>query len=113
MDISVLTTNNTTYLNVTNNYQTALVLSQTIDIREKGTYALTFKTHGFYNGGHFTIKSDDVNLDIYRAEITNPIFPRFHNLTFNKPQKVKFHITVKPDGYAALYNFAFYKLEKR
>lgn len=113
MDISVLTTNNTTYLNVTNNYQTALVLSQTIDIPEKGTYALTFKTHGFYNGGHFTIKSDDVNQDIYRAEITNPIFPRFHNLTFTKPQKVKLHITIKPDGYAALYNFALYKLEKR
>lgn len=113
MSISVLTTNNTTYLNVTNNYSVALVLSQTIDIPEEGTYALTFKTHGFYNGGHFTIKSDDVNIDIYRAEITNPIFPRFHNLTFKKPQKVKFHVTVKPEGYAALYNFGFYKLEKR
>ena len=113
MDISVLTTNNTTYLNITNDYSVALVLSQTIDIPEKGTYALAFKTHGFYNGGHFTIKSDDVNIDIYRAEITNPIFPRFHNLTFKKPQKVKFHVTVKPEGYAALYNFGFYKLEKR
>ena len=113
MSISVLTTNNTTYLNITNDYSVALVLSQTIDIPEKGTYALAFKTHGFYNGGHFTIKSDDVNIDIYRAEITNPIFPRFHNLTFKKPQKVKFHITVKPEGYAALYNFGFYKLEKR
>ncbi|MBR5946329.1 hypothetical protein IKZ80_04505, partial [bacterium] len=113
MAISVLTTNNTTYLNVTNNYNVALVLSQTVDIPAAGKYSLVFKTHGFYNGGHFTIKSDDVNQDIYRAEITNPIFPRFHNLTFTKPQKVKLHITVKPDGYAALYNFAFYKLEKR
>ena len=113
MSISVLTTNNTTYLNVTNNYSVALVLSQTIDIPAPGQYSLVFKTHGFYNGGHFTIKSDDVNQDIYRAEITNPIFPRFHNLTFTKPQKVKLHITVKPDGYAALYKFAFYKLEKR
>ena len=113
MSISVLTTNNTTYLNVTNDYSVALVLSQTIDIPEPGTYALTFKTHGFYNGGHFTIKSDDVNQDIYRAEITNPIFPRFHNLTFTKPQKAKFYITVKPDGYAALCSFAFYKLEER
>ena len=113
MSISVLTTNNTTYLNVTNNYNVALVLSQTIDIPDKGVYALVFKTHGFYNGGHFTITSDDVNQDIYRAEITNPIFPRFHNFTFTKPQKAKFHITIKPDGYAALYNFAFYKLEER
>ena len=113
MAISVLTTNNTTYLNVTNNYNVALVLSQTVDIPAAGKYSLVFKTHGFYNGGHFTIKSDDVNQDIYRAEITNPIFPRFHNFTFTKPQKVKFHITVKPDGYAALYSFGLYKLEKR
>lgn len=113
MAISVLTTNNTTYLNVTNNYSVALVLSQTIDIPDKGVYALVFKTHGFYNGGHFTIKSDDVNQDIYRAEITNPMFPRFHNFTFTKPQKAKFYITVKPDGYAALYSFGLYKLEKR
>ena len=113
MAISVLTTNNTTYLNVTNNYNVALVLSQTVDIPAAGKYSLVFKTHGFYNGGHFTIKSDDVNQDIYRAEITNPMFPRFHNFTFTKPQKVKFHITVKPDGYAALYSFGLYKLEKR
>jgi len=113
MSISVLTTNNTTYLNVTNNYNVALVLSQTVDIPAAGKYSLVFKTHGFYNGGHFTIKSDDVNQDIYRAEITNPMFPRFHNFTFTKPQKVKFHITVKPDGYAALYSFGLYKLEKR
>ena len=111
MSISVLTTNNTTYLNITNNYATALVLTQTIDIPAPGKYSLVFKTHGFYNGGHFTIKSDDVNTDIYRAEITNPTFPRFHNLTFKKPQKAKLYITIKPDGYAALYNFAFYKLE--
>ena len=113
MSISVLTTNNTTYLNVTNNYNVALVLSQTVDIPAPGTYSLVFKTHGFYNGGHFTIKSDDVNQDIYRAEITNPIFPRFHNFTFTKPQKATLHITIKPDGYAALYSFGFYKLEKR
>ena len=113
MSISVLTTNNTTYLNVTNNYNVALVLSQTIDIPDKGVYALVFKTHGFYNGGHFTIISEDVNQDIYRAEITNPIFTRFHNFTFTKPQKAKFHITIKPDGYAALYSFGLYKLEKR
>ncbi|MBR5901686.1 glycosyltransferase family 39 protein [bacterium] len=113
MSIAVLAANDTTYLSVTNNYSVALVLSQTIDIPEEGVYALTFKTHGFYNGGHFTIKSDDVNIDIYRAEITNPMFPRFHNLTFKKPQKVKFHVTVKPEGCAALYDFGFYKLEKR
>ena len=113
MSISVLTTNNTTYLNVTNNYATALVLTQTIDIPAPGKYSLVFKTHGFYNGGHFTIKSDDVNQDIYRAEITNPTFPRFHNLTFKKPQKAKLHITIKPDGYAALYSFALYKLKTR
>lgn len=111
MSISVLTTNNTTYLNVTNNYSVALVLSQTIDIPAPGTYSLVFKTHGFYNGGHFTIKSEDVNQDIYRAEITNPIFPRFHNFNFTKPQKATLNITIKPEGCAALYNFAFYKLE--
>lgn len=113
MAISVLTTNNTTYLNVTNNYNVALVLSQTVDIPAAGKYSLVFKTHGFYNGGHFTIKSDDVNQDIYRAEITNPLFPRFHNSTFTKPQQAKLYITVKPDGYAALYSFGLYKLEKR
>lgn len=113
MSISVLTTNNTTYLNVTNNYNVALVLSQTVDIPAAGKYSLVFKTHGFYNGGHFTIKSDDVNQDIYRAEITNPIFPRFHNFTFTKPQQAKLYITVKPDGYTALYSFGFYRLEKR
>ena len=105
--------NGTVFLNVTNNYTAALVLTQAIDIPAPGKYSLVFKTHGFYNGGHFTIKSDDVNQDIYRAEITNPMFPRFHNFTFNKPQKAKFHITVKPDGYAALYSFGLYKLEKR
>jgi len=113
MSISVLTTNNTTYLNVTNNYNVALVLSQTVDIPDPGTYSLVFKTHGFYNGGHFTITSDDVNQNIYRAEITNPMFPRFHNFTFTKPQKATLHITIKPDGYAALYSFGLYKLEKR
>ena len=113
MSISVLTTNNTTYLNVTNNYSVALVLSQTVDIPAPGTYSLVFKTHGFYNGGHFTIKSEDVNQDIYRAEITNPIFPRFHNFTFTKPQKATLNITIKPEGCAAIYNFAFYKLENR
>ena len=112
MSISVLTTNNTTYLNVTNNYATALVLTQTVDIPAAGTYSLVFKTHGFYNGGHFTLKSDDVNQDIYRAEITNPMFPRFHNFTFTKTQKAKLHITVKPGGYAALYSFGFYKIQK-
>ena len=113
MSLSVLVTNNTTYLNITNNYSTALVLSQTVDIPAPGQYSLVFKTHGFYSSGHLTIKSDDVNIDIYRAEITNPVFPRFHNLNFKKPQTVKLYITIKPDNYAALYNFGFYKLEKR
>ena len=112
MYVAVIAHNDDHYLKITNNYTTALVLSQTFDIPAPGTYALTFKTHGFYNGGHFTIKSEDVNTDIYRAEITNPIFPRFHNFTFTKPQKVKFHVTVKPDGTADLYDFGFYKLEK-
>ena len=112
MYLAVIAKNDDHYLKVTNNYTAAFVLSQEIDIPTPGTYALVFNTHGFYNGGHFTIKSDEVKQDIYRAEITNPLFPRFHNFTFTRPQKVKFYITVKPDGTADLYDFGFYKLKK-
>lgn len=113
MYVAVIAHNDDHYMKITNNYTAAFVLSQAFDITTPGTYALTFKTHGFFNGGHFTIKSDEVKQDIYRAEITNPLFPRFHNFTFTKPQKVKFFITVKPDGTADLYDFGFYRLEKR